>query len=136
LIRWRCSRGSVSAVTAVLARTGIEPLQAEFAEEFDGPAGKPVTQHWRHRTGATGWGNGELQDYTNSPDNSSFTGDGRLALIARSTGGGYTSARLRSDFEARYGRIEAVVRATVHGPDGSVRASTHKSVNVQRCPHR
>ncbi|GGM09638.1 hypothetical protein GCM10007977_008450 [Dactylosporangium sucinum] len=102
--------GGVSAISAILARTSTETLHEAFSDDFEGPAGRPDPKRWRFQTGATGWGNGELQDYTDRPDNGGRTGDGRLAIVARQEGGGYTSARMRSVFEARYGRIEAELR--------------------------
>jgi hypothetical protein len=96
----------ISAVTLVMARTGTDPLRAELDERFDGPAGTALLPGWRHETGGGGWGNGELQEYTQSPGNGALTGDGKLAITARSDGGRYTSARLRSAFEGLYGRVE------------------------------
>ncbi|WP_433059609.1 glycoside hydrolase family 16 protein [Dactylosporangium sp. CS-033363] len=96
----------VTAVTATMARTGTDPLRAELAEEFDGTG--PLTG-WTPELGGGGWGNGELQEYTANPANAARTGDGRLAITARHDGGKYTSARLRSDFTAQYGRIESVL---------------------------
>ncbi|MGI5243499.1 glycoside hydrolase family 16 protein [Dactylosporangium sp. CA-139066] len=96
----------VSAVTLVMARTGTDPLRTELDERFDGAAGTALLPNWRHETGGGGWGNGELQEYTQRPENGALTGDGRLAVTARSDGGTYTSARLRSAFEGLYGRVE------------------------------
>ncbi|GAA3303659.1 hypothetical protein GCM10020218_101630 [Dactylosporangium vinaceum] len=100
----------VAAVTATMARTGTDELKAELAEEFDGPAGTALLPGWRHETGGGGWGNGELQEYTQSAANGALTGDGRFAITARGDRGKYTSARLRSAFEAQYGRIEGVMQ--------------------------
>ncbi|MEU7869449.1 glycoside hydrolase family 16 protein [Dactylosporangium sp. NPDC049140] len=99
----------VAAVTATMARTGTDPLRTELAEEFDGPAGTALLPGWRHETGGGGWGNEELQVYTEDAANGALTGDGRLAITARHDGGRYTSARLRSAFEAQYGRIEGLL---------------------------
>jgi hypothetical protein len=100
----------VSAVTATMARTGTDPLRAEFSEDFDGPAGTALLRGWRHEMGGGGWGNGELQEYTDRPENGALTGDGRLAIAARSDAGRYTSARLRTTFQAVYGRVEGVLQ--------------------------
>ncbi|MFG2045389.1 glycoside hydrolase family 16 protein [Dactylosporangium sp. NPDC048998] len=100
----------VSAVTVTMARTGTDPLRAELDEGFDGPAGTALLPGWRHETGGGGWGNGELQEYTDRPETGALTGDGRLAIAARSDDGRYTSARIRTAFEARYGRIESVLQ--------------------------
>ncbi|WP_433218693.1 glycoside hydrolase family 16 protein [Dactylosporangium sp. CS-047395] len=97
----------VAAVTATMARTGTDPLRTELAEEFDGTG--PLTG-WTPELGGGGWGNAELQEYTADQANAVRTGDGRLAITARRDGGRYTSARLRSEFAAQYGRIESVLR--------------------------
>ncbi|WP_433086121.1 family 16 glycosylhydrolase [Dactylosporangium sp. CA-052675] len=100
----------VAAVTATMARTGTDPLRAELAEEFDGAAGTALLPGWRHELGGGGWGNGELQEYTQDAANGALTGDGRLAVTARHDGGTYTSVRIRSAFEGLYGRIEGVLQ--------------------------
>ena len=39
-----------------------------WSDEFDGAAGAPPDPaHWVHDTGGHGWGNHELQCYTDSP---------------------------------------------------------------------
>ena len=70
---------------------------------------------WHHQTQiptSGGWYNGEIQHYTNRPDNS-FTEEGILRIVAKRetfTDQGltrnYTSARLNSKFAFRYGRVE------------------------------
>lgn len=91
-----------------------------WQDEFDQPAGTgPDPAKWVHDLGATGWGNKELQDYTDSRENSFVVDDpaatnGRtLVLEAVRTGeGGYTSARLKTHgrFATGYARIEARLR--------------------------
>lgn len=84
------------------------------ADEFDGPAGTaPNPGIWRFDTGAGGWGNAELQTYTDSRRNSALDGAGNLVITARrEADGSYTSARLKTEgtFTAQYGRIEARIR--------------------------
>jgi len=72
---------------------------------FTGPAGAaPDTSVWNHDTGGHGWGNKELQTYTNRRTNSALDGAGNLVLTARRetwTGTDaitrqYTSARLNT----------------------------------------
>jgi hypothetical protein len=104
------SLAGVAAVTATMARERTDPLHAELAEEFDGAAGTALLPGWRHETGGGGWGNGELQEYTQSSENGALTGDGRFAITARHDGGKFTSARVRSAFEGQYGRIEGVLQ--------------------------
>ncbi|CAJ1583350.1 glycoside hydrolase family 16 protein [[Mycobacterium] wendilense] len=81
-----------------------------FFDDFDGPAGAPPAAHWRYDVGGGGWGNDELQVYTDSPANASLDGDGNLAIIARGEADQrITSARLttRGTMDFTYGRAEA-----------------------------
>src|SRR5262249_17396802 len=66
-------------------------------------------------TGGNGWGNNELEYYTNRTDNAALDGQGHLSIVARqeSFGGrGYTSARLNTSgqFSQAYGPFEARVQ--------------------------
>jgi beta-glucanase (GH16 family) len=55
-----------------------------FRDEFDGPAGAPPDpSKWCYDLGGGGWGNGELQEYTDSPANA-FQ-DGYSHLVIRAT---------------------------------------------------
>lgn len=92
-----------------------------WADEFDAPAGTPPDpSRWAHDLGdgGRGWGNEELEWYTDSPDNAAHDGQGNLVITAREAEPGltcwygpcrYTSARLltRGLFEVTYGRVEA-----------------------------
>jgi len=89
-----------------------------WADEFDGAAGdKPDPEKWGYDIGVgqDGWGNQELQYYTDSADNASMDGEGNLVITARQEavqGSSYTSARLltQNKFSVQYGRIEARVK--------------------------
>lgn len=91
-----------------------------WADEFNGVAGAiPDAAKWDYDigTGANGWGNNELQYYTDRPQNAALDGQGNLVITALKesfTGPNgvtrqYTSARLvtRGKFTTTYGRIEA-----------------------------
>lgn len=86
-----------------------------WADEFDGTTGDaPNPNFWNYDigTGTNGWGNNELQYYTNRPENVSLDGKGNLVITAiRETfqGRAYTSARIKTKGlkEFKYGRIEA-----------------------------
>jgi beta-glucanase (GH16 family) len=92
-----------------------------FKDEFNGPAGTAVDPaKWTAETGGAGWGNQELQYYTDSTENAYQDGAGSLVIkavkLAPPLGLNcwygpcqYTSARLitRGKFEQRYGRFEA-----------------------------
>ena len=75
-------------------------------------ASAPVSQEFKHQTGAHGWGNNELQNYTPEGANSFYTGDGKLVVRAISSGGQYTSARLTSHATLSRQRGSLVVVAT------------------------
>lgn len=78
-----------------------------WGDEFNTP-GAPDPAKWTYDlgNGQWGWGNNELQNYTNSPENVKVE-DGRLFIFARNEGG-YTSARLKSQglYDFQYGRVD------------------------------
>lgn len=87
-----------------------------WSDEFDGPAGRGVDRsRWRVAEGAGGWGNNELQNYTDDSANLALDGEGHLAITGqrqqttdkRGRDAGYTSARITSIPNAPDGRIEA-----------------------------
>ena len=87
-----------------------------FQDEFSGPYGTAVDPtKWGFDQGGNGWGNAELQHYTNTRHNAMMDGSGRLMIRARAEGKdapctcAYTSARLntRGIFTQAYGRFEA-----------------------------
>ena len=98
-----------------------------WSDNFSGPAGStPSSSNWTQNLGGGGWGNDELETYTNSTANSDLTGSDQLAITALKTttnrgggrhggGGGsssssstsYTSARLVSKASYTYGLFEA-----------------------------
>ena len=75
-----------------------------FSDEFGGAvhdgasAAAAPAAHWTRETGTgnNGWGNNELQVYTNNLSNA-FVEDGTLHIVANKTGSSITSARLKSD---------------------------------------
>jgi beta-glucanase (GH16 family) len=92
-----------------------------FNDDFDGTAGTtPDTSKWGYAVGGNGWGNNELQSYTNRASNASADGAGNLDIVARHetfTGGdgitrNYTSARLSTvnKFSFQYGTAVARMR--------------------------
>jgi beta-glucanase (GH16 family) len=89
--------------------------QVLWSDEFDSGT-IPDSTVWSYDLGASGWGNQELQEYTNSPENARIT-DGNLVISALqklvgSTPVGFTSARLRTENKLmfRYGTIEARIK--------------------------
>lgn len=85
-------------------------LSLAWSEEFDTP-GAPGAAKWGYDLGGGGWGNNELQYYTNRADNVIIS-NGTLKIIAKKenySGSGYTSARIltKDKFSFKYGKIEA-----------------------------
>lgn len=85
-----------------------------WSQDFDGAADSaPDRSAWTNETGGGGWGNNELETYTDSRANSALDGQGNLVITAkREADGSYTSARLTTQgkYTPRYGRVEARIQ--------------------------
>lgn len=93
-----------------------------WSDEFDGTSGTaPDNTKWSFDVGRgannDGWGNQELQTYTNSADNVKLNGTGSLMITAVANGTSYTSGRIKTQgkFSQAYGRYEARIKTTT-GP--------------------
>lgn len=94
-----------------------------WSDEFTGAAGTaPDNTKWSFDVGRgiNGWGNAELQYYTNRTSNIQLDGSGKLVITAISeafSGASFTSARIKSKgkFSQAYGRFEARIK-TPAGP--------------------
>ena len=99
--------------------------QLVWSDDFSGAAGTtPDAAKWKFDIGVgpnnDGWGNAELQYYTNRPVNASLDGNGNLAITAKKevfAGSAFTSARIKTAglFTQAYGRFEANIK-TPWGP--------------------
>ena len=96
-------------------QTVVNFTEITMADEFD-TDGAPNSAIWGYDigTGANGWGNNELQYYTNRTENVTVQ-NGVLLITANEEsfkGSGYTSARLLTKglFDQQYGRFEARIR--------------------------
>jgi beta-glucanase (GH16 family) len=102
------------------------PLPAGYVlswnDEFGGSNGSlPESSKWIMETGGNGWGNNELETYTNRTQNA-HQQDGNLVITASKetyTGSDgiarqYTSARIKTAglFAQKYGRFEARIQIT------------------------
>lgn len=86
-----------------------------WSDEFEGTA--LDLSKWSYETGNTGWGNNELQYYTNRTDNA-YVADGVLHIAAKKEsyeGANYTSTRLitKGKFDFTYGTVEARIALPV-----------------------
>ncbi len=77
-----------------------------WSDEFN-ETGAPDEDKWGYDIGGNGWGNQELQNYTDSRTNS-FVKDGKLIIKALKQNGNWTSARLvtKDKGDWLYGRVE------------------------------
>jgi beta-glucanase (GH16 family) len=104
------------------ARTAKSPkgYTLVWSDEFNGKNGsQPDASKWTYDIGGSGWGNHELEFYTNRPDNARIE-HGNLVITARaeeytSPDGKkfqYTSSRLKTQglFSQAYGRFEARIK--------------------------
>jgi beta-glucanase (GH16 family) len=90
-----------------------------WADEFDGPDGtKPDPKKWNYDLGGNGWGNHELEFYTNHPQNAQIK-SGNLVITAqkesttdKNVTRDYTSARIKTQnlFVQAYGRFESRIK--------------------------
>ncbi|GAB3964826.1 glycoside hydrolase family 16 protein [Streptomyces sparsus] len=103
-----------AAFTAAPAQGAVPPAPGwtlKWSDDFDGPARSlPSSERWQIDTGhgypggPDRWGTGEIQRYTDSPDNISLDGSGNLRITPlRDGAGNWTSGRIetrRADFKA------------------------------------
>lgn len=89
-----------------------------WADEFDGT--DVNTDNWNFQTGGGGWGNDEVQYYTNGANSSVSNGLLTIEVKQETIGSNdYTSSRMNTSgkFDFKYGRIE--VRATLPSTNGT-----------------
>ncbi len=106
---------------ALAAQTGTG-WQLIWSDEFNAATNTPPDPaKWNFDLGGGGWGNGELETYTDSAANIFQDGHGHLVIRAiRDASGNFTSARIRTgvansgkgsvDLNWQYGRIEARIK--------------------------
>ena len=91
-----------------------------WSDEFEGDSlSKPDSTKWGYDlgNGQNGWGNQELQNYTNNTDNVSLDGAGNLLITAIRIGDNISSGRINTKglYSQKYGRFEARLK-TPYGP--------------------
>jgi beta-glucanase (GH16 family) len=135
---WFRGTGSGEEITVVLKDNrapdpGPSGWSLVWSDEFNGPAGAPPDPaNWSYELGdvnpggSNGWGNEELQYYTDDTDNVATDGSGNLVITVDAADGSrecyygpceFESGRLVTQHKAEfaYGRIEARILV----PDGS-----------------
>ena len=119
-----CSNPQRTSATDDISAAPGDGWTLVWSDEFNEPSGTPPNpENWSYELGDgslygnPGWGNDELQYYTDDPANAATDGNGNLAITVREADGSlecyygpckYTSARLVSQGKAEfaYGRIE------------------------------
>ncbi len=87
----------------------INAMKLVWNDEFksDSKILKPDQKKWKYQLGNSGWGNKEIENYTDSINNA-YISNGTLKIVARkNSNGNWTSARLNSKFSFTYGYLEA-----------------------------
>ncbi len=116
-----CSKGGTSDTVTPAPITPVTPpapektYQLVWSDEFS-TSGLPDTTKWGYDVGGTGWGNNELQYYTNARQENARIVNGQLVIEARKElflGKNFTSARLITKNKAQwtYGKFE--IRAKI-----------------------
>jgi hypothetical protein len=88
-----------------------------WSDEFNGST--ISTANWGFDLGGGGWGNNELENYTNRPENARIS-NGMLVIEARREnfgGSAYTSARMKTQGKQSFG-INTWVEARINAPEG------------------
>ena len=109
------SWGAVGTQPAPGAPPGFPRLV--WSDEFNGSA--ISSANWGFDLGGGGWGNNELENYTNRPENARIS-NGLLTIEARREnfgGNAYTSARLKTQGKQSFG-INTWVEARINAPEG------------------
>ena len=117
--------GPADAATGIDGASALPGWILTWSDEFDGQDGSAVDPtKWVHDVGGSGWGNQELEYYTDGTQNAVVMG-GNLVITATTAGASsyncsypssgpcqYTSARLltQNKFSQQYGRIEARIQ--------------------------
>jgi beta-glucanase (GH16 family) len=84
-----------------------------WSDEFNAADGSaPDPSKWTYDLGGGGWGNQELETYTNLPENVQISGGNLVVTAVKKSDGSYTSARLKTQglFSQQYGRFEARIK--------------------------
>jgi beta-glucanase (GH16 family) len=106
-----CGGGRTASSTRPSAASSATEV---WNDEFDGPANSPPDPaKWTYDLGNnSGWGNHELETYTDQLRNAHLDGLGHLIIRVEQAGTGFASARLKTEglFAAQYGRIEARIK--------------------------
>lgn len=111
----------ITQITVVPSKVYTFSATPVWSDEFDTP-GLPDSKIWSYDVGGSGWGNNELQYYTNADIDNAHIENGILTIEAKKEsmeGKNYTSARIvtKGKKDMLYGKVE--VRAKVPSGRGN-----------------
>ena len=110
----RALSAAICLIALLPASAAPRPWRMVWSDEFNGPPGSPPDpSKWVLDLGGGGWGNQELEVYTDSRSNSYLDGQGNLVMQAlQPSTGQFTSARLKTEgkFSMQFGRVEARIK--------------------------
>jgi len=111
----KTATGSLPVSPVDTTPVAVLPYKLIWSDEFD-VAGLPDASKWGYDVGGNGWGNNELEYYTNGRTENARVENGNLVIEARKesfNGKNYTSARLLTKNKAAwtYGKLE--IRAKI-----------------------
>lgn len=116
-----CQSSKVKSKESKVASNSVNGFEIDlskpiWADEFD-KDGKPNAEIWSYDLGGNGWGNVELQNYTNDIKNAEVkNGKLHIKAIKEKTGeNAYSSARLvtKNKKDILYGRVEVKAKLPV-----------------------
>jgi beta-glucanase (GH16 family) len=111
---------SCGSATSVLPPPPATGYKLVWSDDFGGADGtSPDSSRWAYDIGGSGWGNNELEYYTNRTQNAQIKSGNLVITTQKETYTGadgvtrnYTSARLKTEglFSQTYGRFEARIK--------------------------
>jgi hypothetical protein len=126
-LRWQITLASVREVTLPTPPHVLGDPSTVLA--FEGEEGSaPDDRVWRHEVGGNGWGNQELQTYTESTSNARLDGRGALVLTARREDATGPDGILRHYTSARLSTANQLVVPPGSYIESSIRAPTGEGV--------
>jgi beta-glucanase (GH16 family) len=115
------------------APTSYAGLALAWSDEFNGPTLN--SSIWNYDTGAGGWGNNELENYTSTIKNSYITGGNYLVIEARKElDGTFTSARLQTKGNKQFTHGRMDIRAKLPKTKGIWPAIWMLGSNISTTP--
>ncbi len=94
----------------------FDGLSLVWSDEFNGASDAPDSAKWTYDLGGGGWGNNEVQTYTDTRTNS-YVSNGTLKIKALKSGSTWTSAQLKT--QGKYSWKQGYIEARIKLPAGN-----------------